>query len=145
MKALLMKLFFPTKQLPSMFEVLLPIAAADLLYKDAAGQIHSYMCGKKRAIFLLFSEVIVYILQLGQGNYLINLQIKPIQTGYFWMENKYFQGKENAVCVEFYYLCAFLFSSFFYFGVTMKLLWVETCLLLYLNCPPTSNLGENRW
>lgn len=83
MKALLMKLFFPTKQLPSMFEVLLPIAAADLLYKDAAGQIHSYMCGKKRAIFLLFSEVIVYILQLGQGNYLINLQIKPIQTGYF--------------------------------------------------------------
>lgn len=47
------------------------------------------------------------------------------------MENKYFQDKGNAVCVEFYYLCAFLFSSFFYFGVTMKLLWA-----LYLNCPP---------
>lgn len=31
------------------------------------------------------------------------------------MENKYFQDKGNAVCVEFYYLCAFLFSSFFLF------------------------------
>lgn len=61
MKALLMKLFFPTKQLPSMFEVLLPIAAADLLYKDAAGQIHSYMCGKKTDhILVLFRGYRIY-------------------------------------------------------------------------------------
>lgn len=56
-----MKLFFPTKQLPSMFEVLLPIAAADLLYKDAAGQIHSYMCGEKNGPYSCSFQRLSYI------------------------------------------------------------------------------------